>query len=173
MLFPFLSTSSRIIVAGTKQLFVAIRYVFLTMKQILSFSKFLEEISIFLEENSICFEEELWILTSRLLFSFALCSWFFTDKFSQYVAYRGHSFMTFTKNKEGEGAGSTKFWPVLLMCFYSCGRRHVPLVNLFLSVKYTLIWLFNVTLLPGGSFNLQFNSKNKRSTKAYHESRLN
>ena len=34
-----------------------------------------------LEEILICFEEELWILTSRCLFSFALCLWFFSLEF--------------------------------------------------------------------------------------------
>ena len=54
--------------------------------------------------------------------------------FFQYVAYRGHSFMTFTKNKEREVVWGTECRPVLLMAvhgfwgrviFYSCGRRHV------------------------------------------------
>ena len=34
-----------------------------------------------LEEILICFEEELWILTSRFLFRFALCSWLFSEEF--------------------------------------------------------------------------------------------
>ena len=76
------------------------------------------------------------LLGGFTVFSFALCSWFFTEEFSQYVACRCHSFMTFTKNKEGEGVGVTKFQPVLLLAFDSCGRRHVRLVNLFLSVTY-------------------------------------
>ena len=37
----------------------------------------------------------------------------------------------------------------------------------------TFMWMFSVTLLPGGQFNLLFNYRNKRRTKAYHESRLN
>ena len=79
----------------------------------------------------IYFEEELWILTSRFLFSFALYMWFFSEEFSQNVAYRGHAFMKSTKNNEGEGAGGTTFWPMLLMVahdfwgrgfFHSYGR---------------------------------------------------
>ena len=51
--------------------------------------------------------------------------------------------MTFTKNKEVKGVKCTKFRPILLMVvqgfggrvfFYSRGRPHVRLVNLFLSV---------------------------------------
>ena len=68
-----------------------------------------------LEEILMCFEEELWILTSRFLFIFALCLYFFSGKLSEYVTFRGDSFMTSTKNKEGEGAEGTKFGPILLM----------------------------------------------------------
>ena len=64
-------------------------------------------------------EEELWILTFRVFFSFALCLWFFSEEFSSYVAYGGHSFLTSTRNKEEEGAGGTKFWPILLMVVHS------------------------------------------------------
>ena len=63
-----MSTSSRIIVTGTKQLLVTIGYLFLTMKQL--FLKLLEEILI-------CFEEELWMLTLRYFSGFALCLWGF------------------------------------------------------------------------------------------------
>ena len=69
---PFISTSSRIIVAGTKQLLVAIWYLFCTMRQL-----FFETFG----RNLICFEEEFWILTSSFLFSFASCLWFFRRNF--------------------------------------------------------------------------------------------
>ena len=49
------------------------------------------------------------MLTSRFLISFTLCLWFILEEFSQYVAHRGHSFITSTKNKEGERAGDTTF----------------------------------------------------------------
>ena len=54
------------------------------------------------------------MLTSMTLFSFTLCSWFFSKEFSWYVAFKGHSFMSSTMNKEGKGAGGSKFWPILL-----------------------------------------------------------
>ena len=58
MIFPSISTSSRIIVTRTKQLLVGIRYLFLTMKQLFS-ETFGRNFELF---------EELWMLTSRLLF---------------------------------------------------------------------------------------------------------
>ena len=64
------------------------------------------------------------MLSSRFLSSFALCLSFFSDEFFQYVAFRGHSFMTSTKNREREGVGGTQFWPILLMavhCFWGRG----------------------------------------------------
>ena len=60
MLFPFISTSSRIIVNGTKQLLVAIRYLFLTKK--------------LAEEILIGFEEELWMLTFYLVLHYVIRS---------------------------------------------------------------------------------------------------
>ena len=64
----------------------------------------------------------------------------FPEEFSHFVAYRGHSCLTFTKNQKGKGAGGTEFWPLLPKDFeervfsYSCERPQVRLVNLFLSV---------------------------------------
>ena len=94
--------------------------------------------------------------------------------------------MTFTKNKEGEGVGCTKFWSVLLMVVHGFEEKVFFLLLwtptcavskslCFRDMKRFLIfiWLFSVTLLPRGSFNLQFSYRNKRSTKTYHESRLN
>ena len=78
MLFPFISNSSQIIVTGTKQLFVPVRYLFLTIKQLLK--PFI---------IAPCFKEELWMLTSRLLFCFALCQLFFLEEFSSFVAFTG------------------------------------------------------------------------------------
>ena len=67
----------------------------------------------------------------------------FREEFSQYVAYSGHSFITSSKKNEGEVAGNTifsnfddrcsLFLGKAIFC-YSCGRPHVRLVNLFLSV---------------------------------------
>ena len=94
-----------------------------------------------LEEILICFEEELCVLTSRLLFGFALYLWLFSEQFSLYVSSRGHLFITSTKKIEGEGAGGTKFWLILLMVvlgFFGEGD--------FLSV----MWLSCVPLLPRG-----------------------
>ena len=94
-----------------------------------------------LEEILICFEEELCVLTSRLLFGFALYLWLFSEQFSLYVSSRGHLFITSTKKIEREGAGGTKFWLILLMVvlgFFGEGD--------FLSV----MWLSCVPLLPRG-----------------------
>ena len=101
ILFPFIPTSSRVIVTGTKQLFVAIRYLFLTMKQKL------------FEEILVCFEEEF----GYYLRGFYLVLHYVYDFFrrKKYIVFRGHSLMTSTKNKEWEGAGGTRFWPILLM----------------------------------------------------------
>ena len=107
--FPFIPTSSRIIVTGTKQLFVAIRYLFVTMK-LLVFET--------CGRNLICFEKELSMLTSRFSFGFVLCL-FFSGQFSEYVAFRVHSFMASTKNKLGEG----KIWPMVLMLVHGFWGR--------------------------------------------------
>ena len=71
----------------------------------------------FFEKILICFEEEVWMLTSRFSFSFAFMVFFRCNvfKFFFFLAFRRHSFMKFSKSKEGEGAGSTKFWTILLM----------------------------------------------------------
>ena len=73
MLFPFIATSWRMNVIGTKQPLATVRYLFLTMKHFFFFF-FLE----YLEEILICFEEELLMLTLRILFSYALWLWFFS-----------------------------------------------------------------------------------------------
>ena len=90
----------------------------------------------------ICFEEELWILTSRFLFSFALYMWFFSEEFSQNVAYRGHAFMKSTKNNEGEGAGGTTFWPMLLMVAHDFWGRGF----------FSLLWTLTRTISKSLSF---------------------
>ena len=71
VLFPFISNSSQIIVTGTKQLFVPVRYLFLTIKQLLK--PFI---------IAPYFKEELCMLAPRLLFCFALCQRFFLEEFS-------------------------------------------------------------------------------------------
>ena len=94
-----------------------------------------------LEKILICFEEEFWMVTSRFLFSFALCLWLFSEEFTWNISSRGHLFITSTKKIEGEGAGGTKFWLILLMVvlgFFGEGD--------FLSV----MWLSCVPLLPRG-----------------------
>ena len=93
MLFPFISTSSRIIVNGTKQLLVAIRYLFLTKK--------------LAEEILIGFEEELWMLTFYLVLHYVIRSY----------VYR------LTMKKRGQRAGGTNFWPILLMVVHGFWRR--------------------------------------------------
>ena len=66
------------------------------------------------------------------------CLWLFLEVFFKNMQLTVvHSFMTFTKSKEGDGVGDTKFWPILASFFsYTCGRPHIQLVNLFLSVIY-------------------------------------
>ena len=77
---PFISTWLRIIVAGTKQLFVAIWHLFLHNETVVFWN-----------------------------------FWLFSEKFSSYLPSRGYLFITSTKKLEGEGAGGTKFWPMLLL----------------------------------------------------------
>ena len=56
--------------------------------------------------------------------------------------------MTSTNNKNGEGAGGTKFWPILLIVVYGLRGRGLS----FRDMKrlLTFIWLLSVTLLPRG-----------------------
>ena len=60
----------------------------------------------------------------------------------------GRSFMTSTRNKEGEGAKGTQFWPNLLMVVHGFWGRGFSLCDRkrFLA----LMWMLSVALLPRG-----------------------
>ena len=92
------STSSRIIVTGTKQLLVAIRHLFLTMKQ-LFFETYGRNFDLFWERA----------LNANFEVFIQCCIM--------------HSFVMSTKSKEVEGAGSTKFCTILLMIVHGFRRR--------------------------------------------------
>ena len=84
----------------------AIWYLFCTMRQ-LFFETFGRHFDLFWRR---ALDSNL-----EIFISFALCLWLFSEEFSQYISSRGHFFVTSTKKIEGEGAGGTKFWPILLM----------------------------------------------------------
>ena len=74
------------------------------------------------------------MLTSMFLLSFALRLQFFSDEFSQYVAYRGHSFMTPRKNILTSFSYRQAWFLGKVRFFQSCEHRQVDKYDLFFSV---------------------------------------
>ena len=130
-------------VIGTKQSLATVRYLFWRWNKKKFFLKYLEEILI-------CFEEELLMLTSRTLFSYALWLWFFSI-----CSLQRSLIYDVRKEQRGGSSRGHNIWPVLLMAvhgfsgrviFYSCGRRHVRQSFFSVICKDFLHWFGSLAL---------------------------